>query len=446
MIYTLAAAATLGLTAHLPFNPLFEAWKTKHAKSYASLEEEKSAFKAFEENSLIIQQHNAKNLSYTLGHNAFSDLTWEQFKEKHMSELFLNRNPKNARRVHITQAGYKLADAKDWVADGAVTAVKDQARCGSCWAFSTTGSVEGAYAVASGNLVSLSEQQLVSCDHNGDMGCNGGLMDNAFKYIESAGGITTEADYPYTSGGGSSGTCDTSKVKPAVTITGYTDVPSRDETALLSAIAKGPVSVAIEADKSAFQLYAGGVLDSAACGTNLDHGVLAVGYGTDEGKDYYKVKNSWGATWGESGYLRMVQGKNMCGIAMQPSYPTGAKAVGPSPPSPSPPAPPAGSSHYGDPKNGCLSDEVEITIQGVSGDFCTPKCSLAKECPTDVPAGVTAPPQCALQDSATTDKYCALMCSTSTPIRNQKDADAQCGANASCKTVQVGIGLCTYDD
>ena len=177
MIYTLAAAATLGLTAHLPFNPLFEAWKTKHAKSYASLEEEKSAFKAFEENSLIIQQHNAKNLSYTLGHNAFSDLTWEQFKEKHMSELFLNRNPKNARRVHITQAGYKLADAKDWVADGAVTAVKDQARCGSCWAFSTTGSVEGAYAVASGNLVSLSEQQLVSCDHNGDMGCNGGLMD-----------------------------------------------------------------------------------------------------------------------------------------------------------------------------------------------------------------------------------------------------------------------------
>merc|ERR1712072_1563502 len=134
--------------------------------------------------------------------------------------------------------------------------------------------------------------------------------------------------------------------------------------ALKAAVSKQPVSVAIEADKSAFQLYAGGVLDNPACGTKLDHGVLIVGYGTDSGKDYWKVKNSWGATWGEKGYLRMIRNKNQCGIATQPSYPTGVKAS--SGPSPSPPSPPS-DTHYEDPKGGCKSDEVDIQIQGVPG-------------------------------------------------------------------------------
>jgi len=446
MIYTVVAAALAISTHHIPLNSNFEAWKRTHSKAYATFEEEIEALKAFEANEMIIREHNAKNLSYTLGHNIYSDLTWEQFQAKHMSELFVNRNPKNARRVHLTQPGYKIADAKDWVADGAVTPVKDQARCGSCWAFSTTGSVEGAYQIATGTLKSFSEQQLVSCDHNGDQGCSGGLMDNAFEYIEKN-GISLEEEYPYTSGGGVTGTCDTSKVKPVATVTGFKDVPSKDETALKDAISKGPVSVAIEADKSAFQLYKSGVLDSSACGTNLDHGVLAVGYGTDAGKDYYKVKNSWGKTWGESGYIRMVQGKNMCGIASQASYPTGAKDFGPVPPSPppGPPTPPT-NTHYSDPATGCLSDETEITIQGVDGDFCSPACSFVKSCPTDLPAGVTAAPQCALQDSASSKKYCALICSPTLPIRNQQAADAQCGENASCKSVQMGIGLCTYDD
>jgi hypothetical protein len=193
------------------------------------------------------------------------------------------------------------------------------------------------------------------------------------------------------------------------------------------------------------------VLDSSSCGTKLDHGVLVVGYGTDSSvsKDYWKVKNSWGSSWGEEGYIRMVRGKNMCGLANQASYPKGATAAGPSPPtppgpSPSPPTP--SSSHYEDPKDGCQSDEIEITIQGVSGDMCTPQCSLFKPCPTDVPTGVTAQPQCALQDSATNEKYCALICSPSLPIADQKAADAQCGTNASCKSVQLGLGLCTYDD
>jgi C1A family cysteine protease len=231
------------------------------------------------------------------------------------------------------------ADSLDWSTKGAVTPVKNQAQCGSCWAFSTTGSLEGAFQIAGNPLTSLSEQDLVSCDnsaHGGtDQGCNGGLMDNAFKWIEKN-GICTEAAYPYTSGGGSSGTCKTSCAK-AVTLTGFTDVPN--EGAMLAALAKGPVSVAIEADKSAFQLYKGGVLDNAKCGKKLDHGVLAIGYGTDSGKGYYKVKNSWGASWGESGYIRMVQGKDQCGIADSASYPTGAKAMGPGPGPASGPAP-----------------------------------------------------------------------------------------------------------
>ncbi len=356
--------------------PAFELWKRTHARSYPTADAEQLALKAWLENDEIIREHifvpphavcladsvgtpdplqtacltpvhraspvgthNAKNLSWWLGHNAFSDMTWEQFKATHISEVFVNRNPVNAHRIFIKQPQYTQDGSKDWVADGAVTPVKDQARCGSCWAFSTTGAVEGNFFINNGTLVSLSEQQLVSCDHNGDNGCNGGLMDNAFEYIEQY-GISLESTYPYTSGGGDSGTCDTDKVAPVVTVTGYTDIPSKDEDALLAAIEQQPVSVAVEADKSAFQLYKGGVLDDASCGTNLDHGILAVGYGTDGGKDYYKVKNSWGATWGESGYLRMVRGKNQCGIASQSSYPTGAKPSGPMPPPPPGPPPP----------------------------------------------------------------------------------------------------------
>jgi len=331
--------------------------------------------------------------------------------------------------------------------------VKNQGRCGSCWSFSTTGSVEGAYQIASGNLVSLSEEDLVQCDHNGDSGCHGGLMDNAFEWIEKN-GIASEDAYPYTSGAGVTGTCDKTKsAAPVVTISSFRDVPHKDEDALKSAVSQGPVSIAIEADKSAFQLYKGGVLDSSACGTKLDHGVLIVGYGTDSssGKDYWKVKNSWGPTWGESGYIRMVRGKNMCGVASQASYPKGATKAGPSPPSPpgpSPPTPPgpSSSSHYEDPKDGCRTDEIEVSITGVKGDFCTPKCALFKPCPTDVPTGVTARPQCALQDSKSQSKYCALICSPTLPILDQKAADAQCGTNASCKSVQMGVGICTYDD
>jgi C1A family cysteine protease len=450
MLALASAAFAVPVVEEFGIDNKFGAWKAQFSKAYTTIEDEAAALSAFAANDAIISEHNAKGLSYTLGHNQFSDLTWEQFERVNMGSLYLNRAPKNSERKHLKGIGQPLADSKDWVADGAVTPVKNQARCGSCWAFSTTGSVEGAFQIANKQLLSLSEEDLVQCDHNGDQGCNGGLMDNAFEWIEKN-GIALESDYPYTSGSGVTGTCDTAKEgKPAVTISSFRDVPKGDEDALKSAVAQGPVSIAIEADKSAFQLYKGGVLDSSKCGTKLDHGVLVVGYGTDDvsGKEYWKVKNSWGATWGEDGYVRLVQGKNMCGVASQASYPKGATKAGPSPPGPPtpPPPPPSQHPHYEDPKDGCRSDEIEVTISGVTGDFCTPKCGLFKPCPTDTPSGVTAKPQCALQDSGSSDKYCALLCAPSLPIVNQKVADDACGTNASCKPLQAGIGICTYDD
>jgi C1A family cysteine protease len=441
-----ASLATLAAADKPDYTALWQKFKQDYNKDYSGNgEDEQAKFEVFKANVDIIEEHNAKKLSYWLGVNEFADLTWEEFSSSHLGY-------KSGSAVSgLTKVPFPnitdVADSIDWVAKGAVTPVKNQQQCGSCWAFSSTGSLEGAMFVATGKLISLSEEDLVQCNSITDHGCQGGLMDNAFNWVQQN-GICSEIAYPYTSGGGVTGSC-VKGCSPVVSITGHTDVPSKDESALQAAVSKQPVSVAIEADKSAFQLYSGGILDNSACGTNLDHGVLVVGYGTD-GKDYWKVKNSWGASWGEQGYIRMVRNKNQCGISQQPSYPTGASAAGPSPgPGPSPPTPPTppsppsppgppSATHYEDPKGGCRSDEVDITIQGIQGAVCSPACTMGIFCPSDIPAGVTAAPQCALQDSSTQKKYCALICS---PSSN----DAQCGTNASCKSIS-GTGLCTYDD
>jgi len=218
--------------------------------------------------------------------------------------------------------------SRDWRAEGAVTPVKNQGQCGSCWSFSTTGSLEGAWEIATGKLVSLSEQQFVDCDKR-DSGCSGGLMDTAFKYAEKN-ALCTEESYSYK---GRASSCKASSCSvgiPKGGVTGFKDVATDDDQALMEAVAKGPVSIAIEADKSAFQLYHSGVL-SATCGTNLDHGVLAVGYGSENGQDYWKVKNSWGTSYGEDGYVRLLRGKGgkgECGILSgPPSYPVVSAAA-----------------------------------------------------------------------------------------------------------------------
>jgi len=253
--------------------------------------------------------------------NKFADLTGDEFQAAFVTGGYV---PRRHRQHPTALYPTALPASVNWTAQGAVTPVKNQEQCGSCWAFSSTGSMEGAWFLKNGSLVSLSEQQLVDCSTaQGNQGCNGGLMDYAFEYVVKNKGITTEAAYPYTATGPN--TC-VAKGKPvAATLSGFKDVPVNSETALLTAIVQQPVSVAVEADQSVFQFYSGGVMDSA-CGTQLDHGVLAVGYGTLGGKDYYLVKNSWGADWGSQGYILLARGakfnpSGQCGIQMDPSYP-----------------------------------------------------------------------------------------------------------------------------
>lgn len=292
------------------------------------------------ENFIVNDDHittqNAKNLSYKLGHNKFSHMSVDEWREAVRLGISRPENAPKASKIHSAPAGGKasLPDSIDWVESGAVTDVKDQGQCGSCWSFSTTGSLEGAYKLKTGTLKSFSEQMLVDCDTllngGGDLGCHGGLYDTAYDWTMKNGGLCSEADYPYISGttkARSEGGCDTScSADAAVTPTSYTDVETNSDEAMMSALAQQPVSVAIEADQMDFQLYHSGVF-SASCGTNLDHAVLAVGYGTLDGEDYYKVKNSWGTSWGMDGYILMARGvsqkEGQCGIlAGPPAYPT----------------------------------------------------------------------------------------------------------------------------
>jgi C1A family cysteine protease len=221
-----------------------------------------------------------------------------------------------------------LPDSVDWVDKGAVTSVKNQGQCGSCWTFSATGAIESAYYLKYGKLLDFSEQELVSCD-SGSMGCKGGLMDQAFDWVETRKGLCSESDFPYVSGSGTAPKCKQCKPIPGSQVDHYVDVPVDDENALMSAVAQQPIAVAIEADQIAFQMYKSGIL-TGKCGSKLDHGVLVVGYGTDKesGIDYWKVKNSWGSEWGESGYIRLQRGKvtpwnhsGECGILAQASFP-----------------------------------------------------------------------------------------------------------------------------
>jgi len=293
-----------------------------HNKFYASAEEYGFRKAEFVKAHEAIEEHNAGNHTSRVGHNQFSDWTHEEYK------MLLGYKP-DLRTSEYNPMPYTVSnnDSVNWVTAGAVTPVKDQGQCGSCWSFSTTGALEGAHFVATGELVSYSEQQFVSCDYGlvKNLGCNGGLMDKAFSYAEST-AITTEAEYPYTSGAGQRASCDSSLYADAtLKVKSYFDVTKNDSDALKAALDTAPVSVAIEADKTVFQYYTSGVITGSACGTNLDHGVLAVGYGTENGTPYYLVKNSWNSTWGDQGYVKIgiESGAGVCGIQSgPPSQPT----------------------------------------------------------------------------------------------------------------------------
>jgi len=250
-----------------------------------------------------------------MGVNQFTDLTTQEFSDLYLGYIPRQNDYARSLNEHVAPENQVLADSLDWRTKGAVTPIKDQAQCGSCWAFSTTGSVEGANQIKSGQLQSFAEQQLVDCAGSaGNQGCNGGLMDDAFEYIIKNGGIGSEASYPYTA---KDGKC--TKVASVGTVSKYTDVKKNDETGLMSAVNIEPVSVAVDAQS--WSSYRKGVM-TGACGKSLDHGVLAVGYGTDGSDNYWIVKNSWGTSWGEAGYIRLIRDKNECGIAAAASYPT----------------------------------------------------------------------------------------------------------------------------
>jgi len=314
------AVANAAVFKEEEYQHLFTKFMTQYNKKYTH-DTFFYRYTVFKANVDKIELANRQNHKYKLGMNAMGDMTHSEFKAVKLGYKQVDRNFIRSKNVAGPHQKVKAPASVDWRSKGAVTPIKDQGQCGSCWAFSTTGSTEGAAAIATGKLTSLSEQQLVDCSGSaGNQGCNGGLMDQAFEWIIQNGGITTEAQYPYTA---MDGTCNTT-VTEAVKITGYTDVTSGDETALAAAVALGPVSVAIEADQSCFQFYTSGVLVDPSCGTALDHGVLAVGYGTQAGQDYWIVKNSWGTSWGMSGYVLIARGTNECGIATENSYPTGA--------------------------------------------------------------------------------------------------------------------------
>ena len=293
----------------------FDDFILKFGKVYESDVEYNKRLKIYRDNAAFIRVFNSGSISFTLGVNKFADLTLSEFQEKYLPHRFTRTSPN-----HEEPAEVEIADKIDWVTKGAVTSVKNQGDCGSCWSFSAAEGVEGVWFVTGHDLVSLSEQQLIDCSGDfGNMGCLGGYMDDAFEYVRRY-GLTTYTNYPYTA---SQGTCNNSKVQNiAASISSYHDVTADSSNALLTALNLQPVSVAVDAGNHAWQFYKGGVVDGL-CGDKLDHGVLAAGYDTTASTSYYNIKNSWGSDWGDNGFikLKVKDGKGTCGVQMNASYP-----------------------------------------------------------------------------------------------------------------------------
>nr|QOV03094.1 cathepsin L5 [Mahanarva fimbriolata] len=316
----------------VPEEVLLEEWETfklEYNKHYATKEEEEKRMKIFANNKLKIAKHNALYydglVTFMIGLNNFSDMLQEEVVARNGYKHSEKGNEvyEESATYFVEPANVALPSSIDWRELGAVTEIKNQGDCGSCWAFSATGSLEGQHFRKVGTLVSLSEQNLVDCSWKfGDQGCNGGLMDDAFKYVKYNHGIDTEAAYPYH---GVDQQCRYRPSSSGCNCTGYVDIKSGNELSLQAAVATiGPVSVGIDASADSFMNYKSGVYFEPECSADeLDHGVLVVGYGTtSDGKDFWIVKNSWGTKWGEQGYIRMSRNRhNNCGIATAASYP-----------------------------------------------------------------------------------------------------------------------------
>jgi C1A family cysteine protease len=304
----------------------FENWADEFRIKFQNKKHFYDVLKKWIINEQYIDYVNSNNKTYKLGHNQFSGMDEFDFIQYVMNTPLQSSN----KEPKLYNTSYYNSKYVDWVINGAVTPVKDQGQCGSCWSFSTTGALEGIYAITTGRLVSFSEQQLIDCDTilNGgtNRGCHGGLMDNAFSWISNNGGLCSESDYSYISANGQTEKCNkTCSIVPNSKVQGWIDVKPTDD-GLMGALYQQPVSVAIEADQRDFQLYKSGVF-TGKCGTSLDHAVLAVGYGTEEDGDFYLIKNSWGTTWGDKGYIKLGRGsqynngQGQCGVLLSASYP-----------------------------------------------------------------------------------------------------------------------------
>ncbi|KAM3376964.1 cysteine protease RD19A [Capsicum galapagoense] len=301
----------------------FTNFKMRFGKTYASDEEHRYRFSVFKANLRRAMQHQKLDPAAVHGVTQFSDMTPDEFKRKFLGVNRRLRLPSDANKAPILPTE-DLPSEFDWREHGAVTPVKNQGSCGSCWSFSTTGALEGANYLATGKLVSLSEQQLVDCDHecdpdekgSCDSGCNGGLMNSAFEYTLKAGGLMREEDYPYT--GTDRAACKFDNTKVAAKVANFSVVSLDEEQIAANLVKNGPLAVAINA--VFMQTYIGGVSCPYICSKRLDHGVLLVGYGTGyspirmKDKPYWIIKNSWGDKWGEKGYYKICRGRNVCGV------------------------------------------------------------------------------------------------------------------------------------